>query len=64
MYFYLPGVRSIVSKRHPAPDPIEKFELRIVRVFSLVGFIVIVADSAITHIYPYLKHLWHVIFGP
>ena len=45
-------------------DPIEKLEVGVVRIFSLIGFIVIVADTVITHIYPYVKHLWYVIFGP
>jgi hypothetical protein len=53
-----------VSKRCRHSDTIEKLEVGIVRVFSLLGFIVIVTDAAVTHIYPYLKHLCHVIFGP
>jgi hypothetical protein len=52
----------VTKRRHT--DSIERLEVGIVRIFSLVGFVIIVTDAAVTHIYPYLKHLWHVIFSP
>jgi len=53
-----------VSKSRRHFDLIERLEVGIVRIFSLLGFLIIVVDTAVTHIYPYLKHLLHVIFNP